>query len=59
MILPENEEDRMNVEPKNPSEATRPTIDQHILDRFENAWHQMRSNAASAARPFQREDDKR
>lgn len=49
----------MNVEPKTPSEATRSTIPQHILDRFENEWHQMRSNAASAPKSLQREDDKR
>ncbi|WP_156373795.1 MULTISPECIES: hypothetical protein [unclassified Rhizobium] len=49
----------MQVEPKNPSQSARPTIDQHILDRFETAWHQMRSNAASATKSFQREDDKR
>lgn len=49
----------MNVESKNPSEAIRPTIPQHILDRFENEWHQMRSSAASATKSFQRDDDKR
>ncbi|HTO30841.1 MAG TPA: hypothetical protein VL202_06665 [Pararhizobium sp.] len=49
----------MNVDSKNPSEATRSTIPQHILDRFESEWHQMRSSAAAAPKSFQREDDKR
>ncbi|WP_438749472.1 hypothetical protein [Pararhizobium sp. O133] len=49
----------MNVDAKNPSDATRSTIPQHILDRFEKEWHQMRSSAASVAKSFQREDDKR
>jgi hypothetical protein len=41
----------MNANTKPPSEAERSTIPQHLLDRIENEWNQMRANAPTAPRP--------
>ena len=49
----------MNAETKIQADATRATVPQHILDRFENAWQQMRLNAASAQKPSNGTGDKR
>lgn len=49
----------MNAESKIKADTTRSTIPQHILDRFESAWQQMRLNASSAAKPNDGVDDKR
>ncbi|CAN7180662.1 hypothetical protein LJR255_000366 [Pararhizobium sp. LjRoot255] len=49
----------MNAETKIQADATRATVPQHILDRFENAWQQMRLNASSAQKPSNGTDDKR
>ncbi|URK88212.1 hypothetical protein LP421_12640 [Rhizobium sp. RCAM05350] len=49
----------MNAQSKIQADTTRPTVPQHILDRFENAWQQMRANATSAPKSPATEDDKR
>lgn len=49
----------MNAETKVQADATRATVPQHILDRFENAWQQMRLNASSAPKPSNSTDHKR
>ncbi|WP_162843346.1 hypothetical protein [Pararhizobium polonicum] len=49
----------MNAEVKQPSDTTRSTIPQHVVDRIENEWHQMRANASSAPKSFHTGDDKR
>jgi hypothetical protein len=38
----------MNTESKIQADTTRATVPQHILDRFESEWQQMRLNASSA-----------
>ncbi|MBW9064177.1 hypothetical protein JNB71_12690 [Rhizobium herbae] len=49
----------MNAETKIPADATRATVPQHILDRFENVWQQMRINASSTQKLPTGTDDKR
>lgn len=49
----------MNAETKIQPDATRATVPQHILDRFENAWQQMRVNASSTQKLSTGTDDKR
>ncbi|MEK1929334.1 MAG: hypothetical protein AAAC47_06015 [Pararhizobium sp.] len=49
----------MNAETKIQADATRATVPQHILDRFENAWQQMRLNGSSARKTSDSTDDKR
>jgi hypothetical protein len=49
----------MNAETKIQADATRATVPQHILDRFENAWQQMRLNASSMQKLPTGTDDKR
>ena len=49
----------MNAETKIQADATRATVPQHILDRFENAWQQMRLNASSTQKPSNGTDHKR
>jgi hypothetical protein len=53
------EEDRMNAQSKIQADTTRSTVPQHILDRFESAWQQMRANASEAPKSAETEDDKR
>ncbi len=48
----------MNAAAKIPSETERSTIPQHMLDRIENEWHQMRANALAQPKPFQPSNDK-
>lgn len=52
------EEDPMNAQSKMQADTTRSTVPQHILDRFENAWQQMRANASSAPKSASGDDDK-
>lgn len=59
MMLILIEEDRMNAQSKIQADATRATVPQHILDRFENAWQQMRANASAEPKSIATEDDKR
>lgn len=59
MMLSLIEEDRMNAQSKIQADTTRATVPQHILDRFENAWQQMRANASSAPKSAADEDGKR
>ncbi|WP_349433489.1 hypothetical protein [Pararhizobium sp. A13] len=49
----------MNAESKIQPDTTRSTVPQHILDRFENAWQQMRLNASSVQKPSSSTDDNR
>jgi hypothetical protein len=49
----------MNIQNKMQADTTRSTVPQHILDRFENAWQQMRENAASTPKSSDTNDDKR
>jgi hypothetical protein len=53
------EEDRMNAQSKIQADTTRSTVPQHILDRFENAWQQMRANAPAEPKSNGTEDGKR
>jgi hypothetical protein len=59
MMLTLIEEDRMNAQSKIQADTTRATVPQHILDRFENAWQQMRANASVEPKSIVAEDDKR
>lgn len=43
----------MNEQTQTPAPATVP---QHIIDRFESEWRQMRQNAAASQRPAQSSD---
>ena len=52
------EEDPMNAQSKIQADTTRSTVPQHILDRFENAWQQMRANASPAPKSASGDDDK-
>ncbi|WP_275789800.1 hypothetical protein [Pararhizobium gei] len=38
----------MTAETKIKADANRPTVPQHVLDRFESVWQQMRQQAATA-----------
>lgn len=49
----------MNAESKIQADTTRSTVPQHILDRFETAWQQMRLNASSTQKTSNSTDDKR
>ncbi|MBP1859794.1 hypothetical protein [Rhizobium herbae] len=49
----------MNAQSKIQADTARSTVPQHILDRFENEWQQMRASASSAPKPSQTDDDKR
>ena len=49
----------MNAETKIQADATRATVPQHILDRFENAWQQMRLNASASPKPSSNTNEKR
>ena len=48
----------MNAQSKMQADTTRSTVPQHILDRFENAWQQMRANASPAPKSASGDDDK-
>jgi len=52
------EEDPMNAQSKIQADTTRSTVPQHILDRFENAWQQMRANASPAPKSPASDDEK-
>lgn len=49
----------MNAQSKIQADTTRSTVPQHILDRFENAWQQMRANASAEPKVITAEDSKR
>ncbi len=49
----------MNAQSKIQADTTRSTVPQHILDRFENAWQQMRENASPVQKSTGTEDDRR
>jgi hypothetical protein len=49
----------MNAQNKIQADTTRATVPQHILDRFETAWQEMRANASSTPKSPATEDDKR
>ncbi len=49
----------MNAQSKIQADTTRSTVPQHILDRFENAWQQMRENTAPVQKSTGTADDKR
>ncbi|CAN7147531.1 hypothetical protein [Pararhizobium sp. LjRoot238] len=49
----------MNAETKIQAGTIRSTVPQHILDRFESEWQQMRLNASSAQKPSTGNDEKR
>jgi hypothetical protein len=49
----------MSEDTRTQADTTRSTVPQHILDRFENAWQQMRLNASASQKPSQSETDKR
>jgi hypothetical protein len=59
MILRLIEEDRMNAQSKIQADTNRSTVPQHILDRFESAWQQMRANASEIPKSAAAEDNKR
>lgn len=59
MTLPLIEEDRMNPDTKQPSDTSRLTIPKHVLDRIENEWQQVRSQASSAPAARRPQDDPR
>lgn len=48
----------MNAQSKIQADTTRSTVPQHILDRFENAWQQMRANASPAPKSPASDDEK-
>ncbi|MDW5314476.1 hypothetical protein [Rhizobium sp. PL01] len=49
----------MNAQSKIQADTNRSTVPQHILDRFESAWQQMRANASEIPKSATAEDNKR
>jgi len=49
----------MNAQSKIQADTTRSTVPQHILDRFENAWQQMRDNSSLTQKSTGTANDKR